>query len=106
MNVNILVIDDEESIRFSFHRFLAAEGHNVITVKGYREALARIDETEFELILADIFLEDGRGIDILREVDEIRQPLERSVTSCIQVIGNLSQRAERFEFKKLEKEKS
>jgi two-component system, NtrC family, response regulator HydG len=68
MKVNILVIDDEESIRFSFSRFLAAEGHTVITAKGYREALARMDETEFELILADIFLEDGWGIDILREV--------------------------------------
>jgi two-component system, NtrC family, response regulator HydG len=68
MKVNILVIDNEESIRFSFSRFLAAEGHNVITAKGYREALARMDETKFELILADIFLEDGWGIDILREV--------------------------------------
>jgi len=27
-----------------------------------------MDETEFELILADIFLEDGWGMDILREV--------------------------------------
>jgi two-component system, NtrC family, response regulator HydG len=68
MKVKILVIDNEESIRFSFSRFLAAEGHNVITAEGYREALARMDETEFELILADIFLEDGWGIDILREV--------------------------------------
>jgi two-component system response regulator HydG len=68
MKVSILVIDDEESIRFSFSRFLSAEGHNVITAKGYREALARMDETEFELILADIVLEDGWGIDILREV--------------------------------------
>ena len=68
MKVKILVIDDEESIRFSFHRFLAAEGHRVITAKGYREALARMDEMEFELILAGIFLEDGWGIDILRDV--------------------------------------
>ena len=68
MKVNILVVDNEESIRFSFSRFLAAEGHNVITAEGYREALARMDETEFELILTDIFLEDGWGIDILREV--------------------------------------
>ena len=68
MKVNILVIDDEESIRFSFARFLAAEGHNVTTATGYREALARMDETKFELILADIVLEDGWGIDILREV--------------------------------------
>jgi two-component system, NtrC family, response regulator HydG len=68
MRANILVIDDEESIRFSFNRFLAAEGYNVITAKGYREALARMDEKEFKLILADIILDDGWGIDILREV--------------------------------------
>jgi DNA-binding NtrC family response regulator len=68
MKANILVIDGEESIRFSFSRLLEAEGHNVITAKDYREALARMDETEFELILADVFLEDGWGIDILREV--------------------------------------
>ena len=68
MKANILVIDDEESIRFSFHRFLAAEGHNVITAESYLEALARMDEREFDLILADIILDDGWGIDILQEV--------------------------------------
>jgi len=68
MKANILVIDDEESIRFSFHRFLAAEGHNVITAEGYLEALERMDEMEFDLILADIILDDGWGIDILKEV--------------------------------------
>ena len=62
MKANILVIDDEESIRFSFSRFLTTEGHNVITAKGYREALSRMDETEFKLILADIILDDGWGI--------------------------------------------
>ena len=68
MRVNILILDDEESIRFSFSRFLATEGYNVVTAKGYREALARMDEREFKVILADIFLEDGWGIDILQEV--------------------------------------
>lgn len=68
MKVNILVIDDEESIRFSFSRFLTAEGHNVTTAKSYRDALTKMAETEFELILADIFLEDGWGPDILQEV--------------------------------------
>ncbi len=68
MKANILVIDDEESIRFSFHRFLEAEGHNVATAGTYPEALARMDETEFDVIFADICLEDGWGIDILEEV--------------------------------------
>ncbi len=54
MKVSILVIDNEESIRFSFSKFLAAEGHNVITAEGYREALARMDEREFDLIYPQI----------------------------------------------------
>ena len=37
---------------------LASEGHNVITANGYPEALARIDETKFKLILANIVLDD------------------------------------------------
>ncbi|GAB6057651.1 response regulator [Desulfonatronum parangueonense] len=68
MQANILVIDDEESIRFSFQRFLSAEGHHVITAEKYREALSEMDALEFDLILADIILEDGCGMDILREV--------------------------------------
>jgi DNA-binding NtrC family response regulator len=68
MKANILVIDDEESIRFSFYRFLAAEGHNVITAASYFEALSRMDGMIFDLILADIILDDGWRIDILQEV--------------------------------------
>lgn len=70
MKVNILVIDDEESIRFSFGRFLAAKGYEVSTAKGCKEALARIDEALFQLMLVDLFLDDGWGIDILREVTQ------------------------------------
>lgn len=65
---HILVIDDEESIRFSFHRFLTTEKHSVVTVDGYRLALSRMNEEYFDLILADINLQDGCGIDILHEV--------------------------------------
>ncbi|MBF0496492.1 MAG: response regulator [Deltaproteobacteria bacterium] len=77
MKANILVIDDEESIRFSFHRFLVAEGYNVITAESYFEALSRMDEMEFDLILADIILDDGWGTDILQEV--IRRNLKTRV---------------------------
>ena len=68
MKAKILVLDDEESIRFSFDRFLAAEGYHVSTVASYGAALASMDATEFDLILADIILTDGYGINILKEV--------------------------------------
>jgi PAS domain S-box-containing protein len=68
MSARILVIDDEESIRFTFERFLRAAGHIVATATGCVEALARLDETSFDVVFADIILEDGTGIDILREI--------------------------------------
>ena len=68
MQATILVVDDEDSIRFSFHRFLSAEGHRVVTAQKYLEALSEMEAVEFDVILADIILEDGCGMDILREV--------------------------------------
>ncbi len=68
MSARILVIDDEESIRFTFERFLRAAGHIVTTAATCTEALARIDETNFDVVFADIILGDGTGIDILREI--------------------------------------
>ncbi len=68
MKTKILVIDDEESIRFSFHRFLTAEGHHVITAESYHMAMGFMNEMSFDLILADIVLGNGCGIDILKEL--------------------------------------
>jgi two-component system, NtrC family, response regulator HydG len=68
MKANILILDDEESIRYTFQRFLSAEGHNVTVAASYGEALERMDGENFHLILADIVLGDGFGINILREV--------------------------------------
>ena len=68
MSARILVIDDEESIRFTFERFLRAAGHLVTTAPSCGEALARLRETDFDVVFADIILEDGTGIDVLREI--------------------------------------
>jgi PAS domain S-box-containing protein len=68
MSARILIIDDEESIRFTFERFLRAAGHIVATAASCGEALVRLNEASFDLIFADIILEDGTGIDLLREI--------------------------------------
>ena len=68
MSARIIVIDDEESIGFTFERFLTTEGHIVATAESCSEALALINETSFDVISADIILGDGTGIDILREI--------------------------------------
>jgi PAS domain S-box-containing protein len=66
----ILVIDDEEGIRFTFRKFLSDKGYTVVTSKTFKESLTRIGEADFDLIITDIVLEGRNGIDILREVKE------------------------------------
>ena len=64
----ILIIDDEESIRFAFKTHLSKEGYEVLTAKDYASALEVISGTDLDLILADIILGGHTGIDILQKV--------------------------------------
>jgi len=70
MKAKILIVDDEENIRFSMERLLSAKGYEVATAKDYDEALLKMDKTDFDLIFADIILKGKTGIDILQEVGE------------------------------------
>jgi len=60
----ILIIDDEENIRFTFEDFFLEEGYEVATARDYGDALKMIDESDIDLILADINLKGKSGIDI------------------------------------------
>ena len=70
MSARILIVDDEESIRFTFERFLRAAGYVATTAVGCAEALARLDEASFDVIFVDIILDDGTGIELLRTIKE------------------------------------
>lgn len=69
--MTILVIDDEDSIRFTFESFLTDAGHDVATASDYYAALELITHQRFDLIFSDIMLGDTCGIDILRAIREI-----------------------------------
>ncbi len=77
MDTRILIIDDEESLRFTFADFLSDEGCKVDTAEDYGNALKKLDEKEFDVIFADIILGDKTGIDVLQEVKgrNLRSPV-------------------------------
>jgi len=68
MKEKILIIDDEEGIRFTFNKFLTANNYEVSTAKDFEEAMECISEKDFDVIFADIILRGKTGIDILREI--------------------------------------
>jgi len=70
----ILVIDDEESIRFTFQRHLAKEGYAVTTAADYASGVEKITAAPYDLVFADILLPGSHnGLEILRTIGA-RQP--------------------------------
>jgi len=62
---NILVIDDELGIREGCRRALEPQGFTVETAATLREGQRKIEEGNFDLVLLDVMMPDGRGIDLL-----------------------------------------
>ncbi len=68
MKAKILIVDDEEIIRYSIKSFLMHEGYEVSTAIDYNDALNTLSETGFDLVFTDINLGTKSGIDVLREI--------------------------------------
>ena len=67
-NAKILIIDDEMGIRQGCYRVLNPQGYVVETAENFQAGLHKIQEGTFDLILLDVMLPDGRGIDLLEPI--------------------------------------
>jgi DNA-binding NtrC family response regulator len=65
MNASILVVDDEPTVQEALETFLRAEGYCVVTVGSGKEALTRIEEEEFDLVVADLVMPGMSGLEVL-----------------------------------------
>ena len=66
MNYKILVVDDEESIRFTFNAFLSDAGYKVDTAENLGEALAKVAAASYDAIFLDILLGRDSGMHVLQ----------------------------------------
>lgn len=66
--MDILIVDDEKSIRDNTLIALEAEGHYAEAVDGGQVALLRLKEDAFDLVLLDLRLGDESGLDVLHEI--------------------------------------
>jgi two-component system, NtrC family, response regulator PilR len=67
---SILIVDDERSMREFLEILLRKEGHEVSTASNVPDALARVGEGDLDLVVSDLRLGAGSGLDILRAVKE------------------------------------
>jgi len=66
--IRILVVDDEETVRNLLRRTLEDIGYNVLDVSNGEEALVRMEQQEFEVVLLDIKMPGMSGIEVLAKI--------------------------------------
>src|SRR6185436_15399636 len=65
MNASILVVDDEPVVQDAVRWLLRAQGYDVDTVGNGEEALSRIAQHEFDVVVSDIKMPGLNGLDVL-----------------------------------------
>ena len=68
MSVNILVIEDEPDIRRNLEYNLGREGFKASSVGSLDEANEKLKSKKFDLILLDLMLPDGSGLDLCKKI--------------------------------------
>jgi len=68
MSQKILIIEDEPDIRKTLEYNISREGYKVVSASSLSEGKEQINSSDFSLILLDLMLPDGSGLDLCREI--------------------------------------
>jgi len=67
---NVLIIDDEEKLRSLLGRIIQQEGFNVFHAGDRRSALKMMQTQPLDIVLCDVRLPDGNGVELIKEMKE------------------------------------
>lgn len=76
--INLLVVDDEHPILESIDMFISEKGHRVSTASTVETAVTLFGELRPEVVILDIRLPDGNGLDALSRMHEV-YPLSKII---------------------------
>jgi two-component system OmpR family response regulator len=73
--LRVLLVEDDYVLGAAIRDHIATEGHGVDWMKRIDEARLALANVSYELVLLDLGLPDGRGLDLLRELRAARNPV-------------------------------
>ena len=71
----VLVVDDEPDLRISYERLLRREGYRVVTAGSRGEGLRLVVADPPRLVISDLKLPDGDGLEIVRAARALAPPV-------------------------------
>ena len=66
--VRVLVVDDEQMIRWCIEQTLGAAGYDVVGAATVAEGMSLLRQVEPDVVFLDVRLPDADGLDILRSI--------------------------------------
>jgi DNA-binding NtrC family response regulator len=81
----ILIIDDDKLIRWSLKEIFSEKGHKVDTAAAPDEALGLAAETQYNLIFADLELNEADGIEMLKKINDVQPEAKIIILSAMPV---------------------
>lgn len=67
---HILIIDDEQKLRSLLAKIISLEGFTVIEAGDCRSGLKKLEEHEVDVVLCDVKLPDGNGVELSKKIKE------------------------------------
>ena len=74
----ILIIDDEEKLRALMARIIGLEGFEVLEAATCKAGLKKLEQVAIDVVLCDVKLPDGNGVDLVKEI--------KHIYPCVEVI--------------------
>lgn len=82
----VLIIDDERQILSLLSRIIGLEGYDVLQAASCKTGLKQLEQSEPEVILCDVCLPDGNGVEL---VTEIKRRCPQSEIILLTAHGNI-----------------
>ena len=80
---SVLLIDDEEIILKSVNTILEQDGYKVSVASDGKSGLELLEKSEYSLVIADLVMDGITGIDVIRQVKQIRpETAVLALTGC------------------------
>ncbi|NIG52184.1 sigma-54 dependent transcriptional regulator [Chitinophaga sp. Cy-1792] len=84
---HILIIDDEEQLRKLMGRLLSLEGYIIQEASNVRNAMKILEKEEIQVVLSDVKLPDGNGVEL---VHTIREKYPQTEIIVLTAFGNIA----------------
>lgn len=82
MKTSLLIVDDEEHIRNSLARHFRFQGYDVDTAENGLDALEKMEQQAFTVVISDIMMPKMNGIEMLKHIRR-----EYPMTRVIMITG-------------------